>query len=122
MSVKLDTTNYHRYLSMELGYNQMLYYYMSVLYRIDDIELSDAGRMINGNLILPSPLNLTMNVLTEEGIYLLDNGINIFIRFSKDAHNALSQILFGCEKVEAEKLIAPEVIMELILVCTEKQS
>ena len=109
MSIGLDKMNYQRYLCLELGYEQMIYYYCPILYAIHDLPEED--------IIVPKLLRLTAVSLTPKGIYLLDNGINMIIRFTKDANNELAKQLFGCGKIEAEDLISPEVILIFTIEC-----
>lgn len=106
VSIGLDRTNYERYLCLELGYEQMLYHYWPLLYPIHDLVDAEVSEDIK----LPTPLRLTSNSLVSKGVYLLDNGTNIFIRFNKGSDSSLSKQLFGYGKTEAENLISPEVI------------
>ena len=102
MNVALDNVNYYRYLCLELSYKQVMYFFFPLLYSIYDIIKE------TGEIILPQPLNLSVKSLTSNGIYLLDNGIDIFIWIGKDVE--ICEEIFGCNKAEIEYLISPEVL------------
>jgi protein transport protein SEC24 len=49
---------------------------------------------------LPPMLNLTVNVLSSEGVYCLENGVDAFVWVGRQADSRLLQDLFGVESLE----------------------
>lgn len=107
----MDKVNYERYLLLELSYEQILYWCFPVLYPIHN--LPDTMNLVDEHAVkktkLPSPINLSLKSLSNEGVYLLDNGINIFMWFGDSCSESFVTDLFSCKKIEVEHIKCPEV-------------
>jgi len=87
---------------LELNYEQTIYFFYPLLYSIHNILEDPDDEAL-------TPLNLTRKVLASDGIYLLDNGITLFIWVGKESK--YSEEIFGCKRTEVEYLVSPEVIL-----------
>lgn len=68
-------------------------------YDIDGKELGD--NMIGSKgILLPQMLNLSVERLSSEGIYLLDNGVDIYLWVGRASDAALIRSLFNCDSLE----------------------
>jgi len=66
---------------------------------IEDVREDDevAGR---DNILLPKVVSLTVNNLATDGIYLLDNGIDMYVWVGRGANPGLVSSLFGLHSLE----------------------
>lgn len=62
---------------------------------IDEAGLPDE----NGSIVLPEPINSTSSLLERYGLYLIDNGTELFLWVGGDAVNELVQDVFGTSDI-----------------------
>lgn len=63
----------------------------------DDDEVNTAGRE---KIVLPGAINLSVERLSSEGVFLLDNGVDAFIWVGRASNPAIVSALFGVESLE----------------------
>ena len=63
----------------------------------DDDEVNTAGRE---KIVLPGAINLSVERLSSEGVFLLDNGVDAFIWVGRASNPAIISALFGVESLE----------------------
>ena len=63
----------------------------------DDDVTNTAGR---NKIVLPNPLNLSVERLSSEGVFLLDNGVDAFIWVGRASNPATVSALFGVESLD----------------------
>ncbi len=64
---------------------------------VDKDENKTAGRNM---ILLPKPINLSVERLTSEGVYLLDNGTDSFIWVGRASDAATNNALFGVDSLD----------------------
>lgn len=62
---------------------------------LDEAGLPDE----NGSIVLPEPINSTSSLLERYGLYLIDNGTELFLWVGGDAVNELVQDVFGATDI-----------------------
>lgn len=62
---------------------------------IDEAGLPDE----NGSIVLPEPINATSSLFERYGLYLIDNGTELFLWIGGDAVNELIQDVFGTNDI-----------------------
>jgi len=65
--------------------------------KVDDKSPSTAGR---NRVLLPKIVNLSVDRLTSEGIFLLDNGIDMYLWVGRSSNQAATNALFGVPSLE----------------------
>ncbi len=63
----------------------------------NDNETNTVGR---NKIVLPSPINLSVERLSSEGVFLLDNGIDAYIWVGRASNPAIVSALFGVESID----------------------
>ena len=102
----IDISNYLRTKFLKLNIKEIISYIIPTIYYLNDIENDkELGEFdeISGSFNLPNNLSCSKSAMTEEGLYLIDNGFLLIIYARKKLSSSIKQKLFGTDDINAIK-------------------